>query len=191
MDLVAYAQIENLQQIAKENGIDVPRLRGYRLMKDEEPISNEDINKWMKDCAIDVAEDLCEARPFWSNRPWSYEISCETDYIKDYYLIRNPNKEEQGYQKYIGIRWDRIHGRKRKVLKFDIKKQKRRIKKQYDMWNKYACKEGVLYIHARIGGNNWENYGVKSNIINQPWYLDRVDDWFDNTYFDIYAKIKC
>lgn len=59
------------------------------------------------------------------------------------------------------------------------------------MWNKYACKEGVLYIHARIGGNNWENYGVKSNIINQPWYLDRVDDWFDNTYFDIYAKIKC
>jgi len=31
MDLGAYVQIEDLDKIAKENGIVVPRLRGYRL----------------------------------------------------------------------------------------------------------------------------------------------------------------
>ena len=38
MDLGAYAQIDDLGAIAKANKIEVPRLRGYRLMKDEEPI---------------------------------------------------------------------------------------------------------------------------------------------------------
>lgn len=190
MDLGAYAQIENLEEIAKVNGIEVPRLRGYRLMKDEEPISKEDIEKWKEECAIDVAQDLCEAKPFWSNHPWWYESSYETDYIKDYYLVKNPDKEERGYQKYIGIRWDKIHGWKRKRLKFEIKKQKRRIQEQYDMWNRYAGKDGILYIHARIGGNNWKDFGVKANITEQPWYLERVDDCFDSTYCDIYAKIK-
>lgn len=33
MDLGAYAQIEELEELAKLNGIQVPRLRGYRLMK--------------------------------------------------------------------------------------------------------------------------------------------------------------
>lgn len=37
MDLGAYAQIDNLGQIMKDNGIDIPRLRGLRLMKDKEP----------------------------------------------------------------------------------------------------------------------------------------------------------
>lgn len=32
MDLFAYTQIEDLEEIAKENGIECPRLRGYRLM---------------------------------------------------------------------------------------------------------------------------------------------------------------
>ena len=35
MDLGAYAQIDDLSEIARRNGIEVPRLRGYRLMKDE------------------------------------------------------------------------------------------------------------------------------------------------------------
>ena len=38
MDIGAYVQIDDLDKIAKENGIEVPRLRGYRLMKDEKPV---------------------------------------------------------------------------------------------------------------------------------------------------------
>lgn len=37
MDLYAYTQIEMLENIMKENGIEVPRLRGLRLMSQEKP----------------------------------------------------------------------------------------------------------------------------------------------------------
>lgn len=43
MDLYAYSQIENFDELAKKNGIDIPRLRGYRLMSEMTPISDEEI----------------------------------------------------------------------------------------------------------------------------------------------------
>lgn len=43
MDLYAYGQIENLDELAKKNGIDIPRLRGYRLMSEMTPFSDEEI----------------------------------------------------------------------------------------------------------------------------------------------------
>lgn len=187
MDLYAYSQIDDLDKIAKDNGIEVPRLRGYRLMKDEEPVSNEEIKKMIKDCEIEVVKDLCESEPFWSINSCSHILSRYTDFLKEFFLIKTHDKDN--YNEYIGIRWDRIHGWKRKVLKFAIKKQKRRIRKQYDMWNKYAGREDVLYIHSRIGGNNWNYYGG-NELTKQPWFLGKVDDNFDSTYCDIYAKIK-
>ena len=54
MDLFAYAQIGDLEKIAKANGIEVPRLRGYRLMSDETPVSEAEINKIIQDCGVDV-----------------------------------------------------------------------------------------------------------------------------------------
>lgn len=188
MDLGAYTQIEDLEQIAKDNGIEIPRLRGYRLMKNEEPVSQDEINKMKKDCEVDVATDLCQSEPFWSANAYCYCSSYYTDYLCDYCLIKN--KDNDGYPRYVGIRWDRIHGWKRKVLKFEIKKQKRAIQKQFDIWNQYAGKDNVLYIHSRMGGNNWKYYEGKSELINKPWFLDRVDDCFDSTYCDFYAKLK-
>ena len=187
MDLVAYAQISDLEKIAKDNNIVVPRLRGYRLMKDEEPISVEDIKKMMKKCEVDICKDLCTSYPYWSTNTGCYRFSRYTDLIEKYYLIEGIN--EYGYKAYISIRWDRIHGWKRKVLKFEIKKQKKRIQEQFNMWNKYVGNENVLYIHARIGGNNWNNFDG-NELAKSPWFLDKVNDSFDNTYCDIYAKIK-
>ena len=187
MDLFAYTQINDLEQIAKENNIEVPRLRGYRLMKDEKPVSSEELKEIMKDCEVEVCKDLCCAKPFWSPEPFYFSWCSETDYICAYYLV--VSKDESGYKKYTDIRWDRIHGWKRRVLKFKIKKQKRRIKEQFDMWNKYVGREDVLYIHARIGGDNWDYYGG-NELRKQPWFLDKVDDHFDRTYCDIYALIK-
>jgi len=184
MDLGAYAHIYELDKIAKKNGIDVPRLRGYRLMKDEEPVSEEEIKETEKSVAISTVKNLCEAEPFWSSKPDWYVSSRWTSYLKDYYLVKDSEGE------YIDIRWDRIHGKKRKILKFEIKKEKRRIRKQWEMWNKYAGQEGVLYIHSRIGGNNWNYYNGPEKVEKQPWFLDRVDDQFDSTYCDIYAKIN-
>lgn len=187
MDLGAYANINDLGKIAKDNNIEVPRLRGYRLMKDEKIVSSEEIKRMMNDCEIEVCKDLCCANPFWSANAFCHSFSSWTDYLLKYYLIESVN--EKGFKKYTGIRWDRIHGWKRKILKFEIKKQKRKIQKQFDVWNKYAGKENVLYIHARIGGGNWDCFGG-NELMKESWFLDRVDDYFDETYCDIYASIK-
>lgn len=179
MDLYAYNQIDELSKIAKDNNIEVPRLRGYRLMKDEEPVSAEELKRIMKDCEFDVCERLCCTRPFWNPNSCCLEFSSRTDYIEKYYLNRTTKE----------IRWDRIHGWKRKTLKFEIKKKKRRIQKQFDMYNKYAGKANVLCIHARIGGGNWHYFGGPE-LTKQPWFIEKVDDCYDNTYCDIYAHVK-
>ena len=184
MDLGAYANIEELDAIAKANGIDVPRLRGYRLMKEEKPVSKTEMKEMLERLSVYIAKNLCEATPFWSANPDWYSIKTRTDYIKKYFLV----KGEDGFFK--GIRWDRVHGWKRRVLKFEIKKQKKDIQKQYELWNKYAGQDGVLYIHSRMGGNNWKYFDGKEELMNQPWFLDRVDDCFDSTYCDFYARIK-
>lgn len=183
MDLGAYVRIDELGEIAKKNGIDAPRLRGYRLMKDEEPVSEEEIREMEKATEINTVKNLCEAEPFWSSDPAWYTSDRWTRYLKDYYLIKDSDDD------YIDIRWNRIHGKKRKVLKFEIKKAKRAVRNQWDMWNKYAGQDGVLYIHSRIGGNNWNYYKGHEKVEKQPWFLDRADDSFDSTYCDIYAKI--
>lgn len=183
MDLGACIQISDLEEIAKQNGIEIPRLRGYRLMKNEKPVSQEKIKQMQKDCEIYIVENLCEALPFWSASAIA-EISIRTDYIKKHFLVENKDGD------YVGIRWDRIHGWKRKILKFEIKKQKRVIQRQFDMWNKHAGRSDVLYIHSRMGGGNWDSYDKKLEITRQPWFLDRIDDCWDSTYCDFYAKIR-
>ena len=173
MDLGAYANIEDLDEIAKKNGIDCPRLRGYRLMNDEEPM---ELKEFMgEDFEHECCEQLCTSDPFWNPYAIAYEYSWWTDRLRKYYC---PEKT---------IRWDRIHGWKRKVLKTYIHNEKQKCKKQCDVWNKYVGRDDILYIHSRIGGGNWSIY--KDQVIHQPWFLEKVDDAFDSTYCDIYAKI--
>lgn len=109
MDLVAYANIDYLDEIAKKNNIEVPRLRGYRLMKEEEPI---DIKKEVNEAeiAIDCVKNLCTSEPFWEPHSSCHTLSSYTDYLKDFYLVK------VGHD-YSDIRWDRIHGQKRRILK--------------------------------------------------------------------------
>ena len=86
MDLGAYAHIGELGKIAKENGIEVPRLRGYRLMKDEEPIAKKEIEEMKQSVAIECVEDLCRSRPFWNQNSYCSTYSSWTDYLCDYLL---------------------------------------------------------------------------------------------------------
>jgi hypothetical protein len=185
MDLGAYMQIEDIEKIANDNEIEVPRLRGYRLMKNEKPVN---ISKMVvkNDIAIECVKNLCESQPFWNvNADWN-QISSWTDIIKEFYLVVGRDKD--GYKEYTDIRWDRIHGWKRKVLKTYIHNEIKRQSKQWELWNKYAGRNDILYIHARIGGKNWRRY--HDQVDTKPWFLEKVDDSFDSTYCDIYAKIK-
>ena len=178
MDLGAYANIDNLEELVARNGISVPRLRGYRLMADEEPLTKEEIAEIELSMVRDTYEDGVRAFPRWDLHPRVRVYSTWTDYLLDYYI------DERG-----DLRWDRIHGKHRKNMKFAVKKRKRRVRQQYDAWNKYAGQPGILYIHARIGGQNW-NYYKGYLLEREPWFLEKVDDCFDDTYCDIYAKIE-
>lgn len=179
-------QIDALDEIAKKNGIEVPRLRGYRLMKAEKPVTNEEIEQIKKSAAVEEVKELIEQPPFWYGSPTWYDYRKKLTTKREYYLTFEI--DEEGKQCFTGIRWDRIHGKKRKVLKFAIKKAKNRIQKQFDVWNKYAGLNGILYIHARIGSENWLYHG--DEVSEKPWFIEKVDDWWDCTYCDIYAKVE-
>lgn len=181
MDLYAYANIENLSDLAKKNGIFVERLRGYRLMKDEQPISKEEIQETIDSTILYRVEQSVRSEPRFALHPTCITYDSWTDYLTDYYLVIE-NK------RVVGIRWDRIHGKNRRNLKFLIKKSKKKILKSIKMFNKY-CGQDVLYIHARLGSTSWSE--IKHYHYTQaPWYLESCDDYFDSSYCDIYAKIK-
>ena len=167
MDLGAYQNIEVLDKLARDNGIDIPRCRGYRLMKDEAVVTRAEIDELKRINAIYITELLIDSDPFWCGSDEYADIYVRIGAYhrrgKGYFLI--PNKDEKGMAEYSGIRWDRT-------------------------WNKYAGRKDVLYIHSRMGGYNWESYLKKKELTNQPWFLDRVDDGIDSTYCDFYAKIN-
>lgn len=127
MDLGATAQIDRLEIIAQENGISVPRLRGYRLMSECEPYTEEEIQEQIRDIK------------------------------SSYRFMHEP----------LSRIWDIEHD----------------VRKQCGLWNKYAGRDDVLYIHSRCRGADAEMRAM-------PWYLDDARDAFDGTYCDIYAKIE-
>ena len=163
MDLGAYAQIDDLSNIMTENGIYVPRLRGIRLMSEEELISQNDIEKDANAIALLACENYCEDRQ------------------RRKYIVY----DDEGP---AGINWNNVHGKKRKLFKYLLKKTREDVFNNLTTFNKYCGRNDVLYIHARIGGGNWPYYGKE--VKNEPWFIERVDDPFDSTYCDIYAKIK-
>ncbi len=163
MDLVAYAQIGNLEHIMAACDIHVPRLRGLRLMKDEAPLSLEEIKEEAERyVALDMYFnwDRFKRHKYWG-------------------------EDKEGCY----IIWNKLHGKARKRVKFDVKKARRRYEEQYGIWNGYCGRDDVLYIHSRLGGSNWDYYDG-DELTKQPWFLCKVDDAFDSTYCDIYAKIR-
>lgn len=180
MDLGAFSQIPNLSKIMTENGISIPRLRGIRLMKDEPPFTEESIQKMSKRIGLINCEFAC--RDNFSYRHWGSEYSERTNRLVKKYITYDEDLNRSG------IHWERIHGKKRKLFKYLIKKADQRVRKNVSIFNKYCGRDDVLYIHARIGGFNWIRYGGPE-LEKQPWFLDKVDEPFDDTYCDIYAKI--
>lgn len=189
MDLVAYANIGNLSGLLASNGIEVPRLRGLRLMSMEKPLTREEINELIAERTLAEAEHfLCQVDSC------TFEYSARTNRLKKKYLVYGQVPWEWDGEfgtswDPVAIRWDLLHGKRRKAMKYAIRKQKKAIEKQYEVWNRYAGRPHVLYIHARIGAKNWSWYHC-DDLKKQPWFLEAVDDSNDCTYCDIYAYIK-
>lgn len=149
MDLGAYVQIQDLGAIAEANGIEIPRLRGYRLMANETPATEEEIEKACKDVYDEV-----------------YDLYADEDTVMFSFSFKKGDKE---------------HARREAEMCANA------TRKQMEAYNRYCGRSDVLLIHSRIGGN-WLAYGG-DEIERQPWFLEWVQDGFDGTYCDIYARI--
>ncbi|AXF52432.1 MAG: hypothetical protein [Caudoviricetes sp.] len=183
MNLYAYMQIDDLDEIAKKNNIEIPRLRGYEWMENETPIPEKDTLETIETSKIHIVENLC--RSGWDPGCHCYSYNYKTSWLVDYYI--GTNKDGNPI-----IRWDRIHGKKRKMLKLKIKQKEKKIRQQDSVYNKYAGMKNVLYVHARIGGDNWKYLSneVRRSILDHPGFLARVDSAYDSTYCDIYFQVN-
>ena len=195
MDLFAYSQIDSLKKIMTDNGIEIPRLRGIRLMSEEQIISEDKISEVVKSYESHLYESAITSIPRFHPNSNCSHYSWKTELLQKKYLIQKKiTKTSQDGTEYscnetIGFRWNLIHGKNRKELKFALKKGRAAVIRNLNTFNKYVGHKDVLYIHARIGGLNWSYYGG-NQIEKQPWFLEKVDDYFDDTYCDIYVKIK-
>lgn len=183
MNLKAYSQIEDLMPVLQSTGIEIPRLRGLGLMKSEEPVNQTDLNEILHSMEILAVQNLCVSFPAWDFYSCCLEFCPATDRrIKKYMIL-----DEDGDP--ISIRWDRIHGKKRKAAKYAIKQYKKAAIDNIKVFNKYAGRDDVLFVHARIGGDNWNYFNGPSIVASHPAFLEKVDNYFDSTYCDIYLKI--
>ena len=160
--------------------IDIPRYRGFGYTKDLEEYSLIDVKDILKSEETNILESLCRSNPKWSINSFSETYS----YSSDMYFARHLKRDG----KLMVVDWDKIHGKKRKALKYEIKTFKRNLVKMVKIWNQYAKKDGFICIRARIGGDNW-NYFKGDKLKNYEWFVDKVDDAFDSTYCYIFAKI--
>lgn len=181
MDLAAYSRIDDLSPIMYANHISVPRIRGLRLMKGEEPTSKKDLEEAIKDYGLRICVEMCQNN-FKHLIPHSGIILRKTFKRECKYLYK------KGYIT-TGVKWHVVHGRKRKMFKYAFKRARKLILKSAEPFNRYCGRDDVLYIHARIGGGNWHYYGGEE-IEKQPWFIEKVDDFVDETYCDIYARIN-
>ena len=184
MDLFAYSQIDNLSDLLSANGISIPRLRGIRKMSEEKCC---DLTFDYERACAEAAYWLIHLVPAWDTTSCIGGNDHAMDYL-NYYC--NYSYDEKGDKTWYptSVRWDRLHGKHRKLVKFEAKKKIRAERLQYETFNKYVGRDDVLMVHARIGGGNWEYYGGPE-LAKQPWFIEKVDDSYDNTYCDIYVQI--
>lgn len=173
MDLGAYVQKDgDLNELAKANGIEVARLRGYRLMANEKPWTEQEIEKMRKDMEGTYWWMESSENPDWGEHTCKeYQNGYRPPTWNKVFDFEPDKKDPEG--DYV----------KRNIGLFHkISCLNGRITEQARCWNAYAGKEGVLYIHSRCG-KGWKDYR------NEPWFLDACLDAFDPTYCDIYAKV--
>jgi hypothetical protein len=177
MDLYANSKTDELEHILKENGIEVRRLRGLRLMKEEKPISEKELEEAIREAqqllAVHWLESYSKGRLcFGENRRHKAFLFGKAD--------------EFGYREPIGVDFSKVHGKDRKEIKRHWKELRKDFAATFEMWNRYAGKD-VLYVHARQGGGNRADYPIDTK---HPMYLADVDDPWDSTYCDIYYDLS-
>lgn len=181
MDLYAYSQIEYLKQILNKNNIEISRLRGLRLMKNEKLITSEEIEKIVKDTKLE------NAITWLKQKSWNCWCSWKDDNIHKAFIYKKVKKDDEDIfeKKIVAIDWSKVNRKDKNAIKLENRKDENRIRTNLNMFNSYVGKD-VLYVHARQGGGNRLYYPIDTK---HPMYLSDCDDWWDSTYCDIYYDL--
>lgn len=153
---------------------EIPRARAIEIMSDKKPLLSDTVSELKKQAELDVYRSSCTSDPLFTPYSNVHEYSSKTDAVRKKFLDKNGE-----------LKWNLVHGKRRKRIKFSIKKANKKIDKFRELWNKYSGKKDVACVRARIGGDDW----YEQDIENEPWFLEKVDDWFDDTYCYIFCKI--
>ena len=182
MDLYAYSQIEDLNEVLEVNNIKISRLRGIRLMKNEEKVSQEEIESLVNEQKLDNAITWLQQKCWdcWDSSKADKKRKCFV-----YKTVPSEYREGEFEEKIIAIKWNKVRRKDRNRIKLENRADEKRIRTNLEMFNSYVGKD-VLYVHARQGGGNRDYYPIDTK---HPMYLSDCDDYFDSTYCDIYYDL--
>lgn len=184
MDLGAYIQISDLEFLAKANNIEVERLRGYRLMREEKPVNIEQI---CNDQEVELCEELCCM--YWNPTSIISAYGPETKALCQKFINNFDDKYNSDKKAPLSINWDAMSDTEKEILRNYIEARCADYKKQWELWNSFCGRNDVLYIHAKQGTSNW-SATTFHDYEDKPWFLGACNDGYDSCYCDIYAKIE-
>ncbi len=179
MDLGAYANIEDLKHILEENSIVISRLRGLRLMKYEELISQDRLEEMINSMKLE------NAIRWLKQKSWNCWSSQKDNNTHPAFIYDNVEDIEAPESKIVAIDWSKVDKYDKKTIDTKNKEDEQRIRNNIEMYNSYIGKD-VLYVHARQGGFNRKAFPIDTT---HTMYLSDCDDWFDETYCDIYYDL--
>lgn len=176
---------EERMEVLKDNGIEIPRACDAILMGSAEPVDISSL-LWLSDDELGyeaIDNTICKDRMFETCSNNVYVWNPKSRFWSDRYLDADTRT----------VHWDmlerdgRLNRKRRKMIKMYVRNTRNKAKAQYDVFNSYVGRKDVVCVSSRVFGD-WERYGAK--IMKSPWYIQTVADGQDDTYCDIYCRIK-
>lgn len=161
------------------------------------PVTEEKRHEDMRYILECLYLNALSSRPLFTphSRTFRSYFNVATSRLRKKYLITETTiVEDDGEQfelkKVVGFRWERLHGKNRKKLKYAMKQVTKAYDRFIELHNKYAGRNDVLCVYVRCGsGNIWS--GVDwATLIQEPWFLGACDCPNDNSYCYIYADAE-
>lgn len=172
-------EIRTVFDIFETTGVAVPGIRSICVMKEEEKISLSEIDRVMKREEVFIIDDLLSSYPRWTIHPYYTRPKNKEKYVHKYIH----SSEEEAY-----VRWDRIHGKHRKIAKFECKKEKKRAKEAAGVFNKYVGKDDVICVYVFPQNRSDKEEWIKQ-IKSELSFLEINTDYDDPCIYNVYLKV--
>lgn len=172
-------EIKTVFDVFETTGVMIPGISAIRVMKEESKISLEEVIKIIKEQEVMIVEDLLSSYPRWTIQPYYIRSKNKEKYVHKYIH----SGEEEMY-----VRWDRIHGKHRKIAKFECKKREKKVKKAADVFNKYVGRNDVICVYTYLPKRSDKEEWIKL-IKSETSFLEISTDYNYPCIYDIYLKV--